>query len=448
MQLRIEDLSPVEKKLIVEVPWAAVGAKIDEAYRELGKNVALKGFRKGKVPRNVLEQIYSRQVKSEVAIQLVRESFVTAATQHKLMAVAEPRLESKIDIQRGKPFAFEAVVEVRGDVVAKDYKGLSLTRRPLKVEDAAVDAALTELRREHTELKPIEGRDILTAADVVAVALKGTLGEHTIDRPQLTFDLGDDERQALPGLNAALIGLPTSAKDHPIKIDIPADHGDPQIAGKTADLAVTVLDARSKDVPALDDEFAKDTGRGATMAELRAALKADIEARVGEDIQDEVRKHALKELVQKNPIPVAQSLVERAVESTFHRFQRMLGMKPGQGGGLDDGLRESLRPGALDEVRGQLLLEAVAEQEKLEVGEDEIDARLARIGKMGNQAPGKLKAEMDRDGRLDNLRFQLRQEKTLDFLISKATVVEKEPEPEPAAPQVDPANAPSAPSAP
>jgi trigger factor len=430
MQLRIEDVSPVEKKLIVEVPWAAVGARIDEAYRELSKSVALKGFRKGKVPRNVLEQMYGRQIKGEVAVQLVRESFVTPATEHKLMAVAEPRLESKLDIERGKPFAFQATVEVRGDVVAKDYTGMSLTRRPLKVDDAAVDAALAELRREHTELKPIEGRDLLTAADVAALSIKGTLGEHVIDRPQLTIDLGDDERQPLPGLNKAIIGLKVDAKDQAIKVAIPADHGDEQIAGKTAELTVSILDARTKDVPALDDEFAKDTGRGDTLAALRAALRADIEARVGEDIQDEVRKQALKALVQKNPIPVAGSLVERTVENTFNRFQRMLGMKSGEGIGLDDGMRESLRPGALDEVRGQLLLEAVAEQEKLEVGDDEIDARIARISKMNNQAPGKLKAEMTRDGRLENLQFQLRQEKTLDFLVSKAKVVEKEPEPE------------------
>jgi trigger factor len=429
MQLRVEDVSPVEKKLIVEVPWAAVGARIDEAYRELAKSVALKGFRKGKVPRNVLEQMYGRQVKGEVAIQLVRESFVTAATEHKLQAVAEPRLESRIDIERGKPFAFEAIVEVRGDVVAKDYAGLDLTRRPIKVDDAAVDAALAELRREHTELRPIEGRDTLGRDDVVALSVKGTLGEHAIDRPQLTFDLGDEDRQPLPGLGAALVGLPIAAADQALSLAIPADHPDPSIAGKTAELTISVLDARTKDVPALDDEFAKDVGRGDTLAELRAALRKDIEAKVAEDVQDETRKQALRALVERNPIPVAGSLVERAVESTFHRFQRMLGMPAGQGPGLDDGLRESLRPSALDEVRGQLLLEAVADQEKIDVAEGEVDERVARLGKLQNQPIGKLKADMDRDGRLDNLRFQLRQEKTLDFIVSKATVTEREPEP-------------------
>jgi trigger factor len=443
MQVRIEDVSPVEKKLIVEVPWLAVGARIDQAYRELSKTVALKGFRKGKVPRNVLERMFGRQVRGEVATQLVRESFVTAATEHKLMAVAEPRLESMHDIKSGEPFAFEAIVEVRGDVVAKDYTGMELFRRPLKVDDGAVDAALEQLRREHTELHPIEGRDTLTVEDVVAVAIKGTLGEHTIDRPQLTFDLGDTSREPLPGLITALIGLKIGATDEKLTLPVPADHPDPQIAGQTAELTVTVTDARVKDVPDLDDEFAKDTGRAETLAELREVVRKDIAARLGEDIQDEVRKHALKELVKRNQIPVAGSLIERAVESTFNRFQRMLGMQAGQAGELDDGLRESLRPGALDEVRGQLLLEAVADQEKLEVDEAALTARVERLAKMQNQQPGRLRAEMDRDGRLDNLRFQVRQEATLDFLIGKATVVEKEPEPEPEEPAGEPDDQPT-----
>jgi trigger factor len=444
MQLRIEDVSPVEKKLIVEVPWTAVGPRIDDAYRELSKTVALKGFRKGKVPRPVLEQMFGRQVRGEVATQLVRESFVTAATQHKLMPVAEPRLSSMGDITRGQPFAFEAMIEVRGEVVAKDYVGMALTRRPIKVEDAAVEAALVELRREHTELRPIEGREALTADDVVALSVKGTLGEHAIDRPQVTFDLGDKDREPLPGLAAAVIGLPVAAQDAAIKVAIPAEHPDASIAGKTAELVVSVLDARVKDVPAMDDEFAKDTGKATTMAELREALRAEIAARLLEDAQDETRKQALRELVKRNPIPVAASLVERTVESTFARFQRMLGGQGAAGGmKLDDGLRESLRPGALDEVRGQLLLEAVADQEQLEVADADLDARIALIAKHGDQtkSAGKLKTEMERDGRLDNLRFQLRQEKTLDLLVAKGKVTEKEPDPEPA--PGDAANAPT-----
>src|SRR5580698_11308647 len=129
MQVRIEDVSPVEKKMFVEIPWEIVSVKLGNAYRELGKGAALKGFRKGKVPRPVLEQVYGQRVHAEVAYELVRESFFKANQEHSLEAVAEPRVEEAAPIKKGQPFTFQAIIEVRGVVTPKDYKGLEIERR-------------------------------------------------------------------------------------------------------------------------------------------------------------------------------------------------------------------------------------------------------------------------------------------------------------------------------
>src|SRR5580765_2732996 len=133
MQVRIEDVSPVEKKMVVEIPWETVSEKLGNAYRELGKGVALKGFRKGKVPRPVLEQVYGQRVNAEVAYELVRESFVKASQEHNLAAVAEPRVEEAAPIKKGQPFAFAAIIEIRGKVTPQDYTGLAIERRRLDV---------------------------------------------------------------------------------------------------------------------------------------------------------------------------------------------------------------------------------------------------------------------------------------------------------------------------
>src|SRR5262249_13295399 len=167
MQVRIEDVSPVEKKLFVEVPWETVSAKLGEAYKDLGKGVALKGFRKGKVPRPVLEQVYGQRVNAEVAYQLVRESFFKASEEHSLAAVAEPRVGEAAPIKKGQPFTFSAIVEIRGEVVPQDYKALPIEKRRLDVKQEAVDEALAQLRREHTELRPIEGREVTAPGDIV-----------------------------------------------------------------------------------------------------------------------------------------------------------------------------------------------------------------------------------------------------------------------------------------
>jgi trigger factor len=435
MQVKIEDVSPVEKKLIVSVPWMTVDSRMGDAFRELAKSVNLKGFRKGKVPRTVLERMFGKRVRAEVAVQLVRESFVTAVTEHNLQAVSEPRVEDVPEIKTGQPFSFAAVVEVRGDIEVGEWKGMQLGKRPVKLDESAVDMALQQLREEQTELRPIENREQLADGDVVAVSVKGSVGEHPIDWPQLVVDLASGRGERLPGLSKALIGLPIKSEGHALELKLPDEEEHHELRGQTANLTVSVLDAREKDVPELDDELAKDTGRAETLDELRAAVRKELEERVRTDIRDEVRKDALAELVKRNPIPVAASLVDRAVESKYQRLRQMLGMEPGEGGELDSDLREKLRSSSLDEVRGQLLLDSIANAENIEVAAEEIDERVARLARAQGQQPGRLRQEMERDGRLDGLSFQIRQEKTLDRLIEHAEVTEREPPPpEPEAP--------------
>jgi trigger factor len=427
MQVRIEDVSPVEKKMRVEIPWEAVSEKLGAAYRELAKDAALKGFRKGKVPRPVLEQVYGPRVTAEVASQIVRESFYRATEEHKLVAVADPRVEEASPIKKGQPFTFAAIIEVRGEIVPQGYKGLEIERRRLDIPESAVDEALAQLVREHTELRPVEGRELTTAGDVVGLTINGTIGEHQISQPQFAVDLDDADREPLPGLRAALTGIPLDTKDKTYEVEIPEDHKDESLRGRKAHLTFTVLEVRTKDVPALDDEFAKDTGKGETLAELKAAIRKELEAKELETINREAREGALRELIKGNQIPVATSLIERSVEMQYQRLRQMLGMPPERNlAGLGAELREKMRPAGADEVRGQLLLEAISDSEKLEISSDELDAHIVATAKARNTPPAKLRAEWQRDGRLDNVAYSLRQDKVLAFLVDHAKVTEVE----------------------
>ena len=440
MQVRIEDVSPVEKKLVVEIPWETVSQRLGNAYKELGKGVALKGFRKGKVPRPVLEQVYGQRVNSEVAYELVRESFFRANQEHQLAAVAEPRIEEAAPIKKGQPFTFRAIIEVRGEVVPHDYKGLEIERRKLNVPESAVEEALAQLRREHTELRPIEGRDVTAAGDIVGLSVTGTIGEHQINQPQFAVDLDDAEREPLPGMREALLGIAIDTKDKQIEIEVPEDYKDESIRGRKAQLTVTILEVRSKEVPALDDEFAKDTGKADTLEGLRAALRKELEGREQEAIDREAREGVLRELIKKNQIPVASSLVERAVEMQYQRLRQMLGMKPDRNNptaGLTEDLREKLRPAGADEVRGQLLLEAIADKENIAVTDEELGKHIEGMAKARNVAPAKLRAELQRDGRIDNVTYSLRQDKVLKFLVDSAQITEVEKLSQPGTPVPD-----------
>jgi trigger factor len=427
MQVRIEEVSPVEKKMFVEIPWETVSQKLNDSYRELSKGVALKGFRKGKVPRPVLEQVYGQRVNAEVAYELVRESFFRANQEHNLAAVAEPRVEEAAPIKKGQPFTFAAIIEVRGEVTPQDYKGLAIERRKLNIPDSAVEDALAQLRREHTELRPIEGRDTTAAGDIIGLSITGTIGEHQINQPQFAVDLDDEEREPLPGIRQALLGIPLDTKDKKIEIQVPDDHKDDSIKGRKAELTVTILEARAKDVPELDDEFAKDTGKADTLDGLRAALRKELEDKEQSVIDREAREAVLREVIKKNQIPVASSLVERAVEMQYQRLRQMLGMKPERGSaGLTADLKDKMRPAGADEVRGQLLLEAIADKEGLTVTDEELGKHVENTAKARNMAPAKLRAEWQRDGRLDSVTYSLRQDKVLDFLVKTASITEVE----------------------
>ncbi len=435
MQVRIEDVSPVEKKLFVEVPWDTVSTKLGQAYRELGKDVALKGFRKGKVPRPVLEQVYGPRVNAEVAYQLVRESFFQAASSHKLDAVAEPRVEDAAPIKKGQPFVFSAIVEVRGVIDPQGYTGLAIERRKLAVPDSAVDEAIKALQREHTELLPITERTVTAASDVVEMSISGTIGEHPISQPKFAIDLESLETEPLPGLCAALVGLPLDTKDKVVELDVPADHKEENLRGRHAHLTVSFSEVRAKAVPELDDEFAKDTGRAETLDGLRAAIRKDLEEREQSVIQREAKEGALRALVKVNQIPVASSLVERAVEIQYGRMRQMLGMKPDQNlAGLGEELRAKLRAGGADEVRGQLLLEVIGERENIEVSDAEVEAYVIETARARDVPPARLRAEWQREGRLDGVRFSMRQDKILELLVSKAVVTEVDKLTEPAPP--------------
>src|SRR3954453_1060160 len=199
MQITIEDLSPVEKRVEFELPWTDVVPKLEKAYDSLRRGVKLPGFRPGKVPRALLEKMYKRQVEEEVARGLVEHSIGQAIRENQIQPVAPPTVE-ELEIKDGAPFKFTARVEVRSQVTPKDYTGLPLSRRPAAVTDEQITEALEGYRRRLTEYKPVEGRTETGDTDVVLVELSGRIGEPKVKRREVGIDPENDGEGPLPGL--------------------------------------------------------------------------------------------------------------------------------------------------------------------------------------------------------------------------------------------------------
>jgi trigger factor len=433
MQLTIEDISPVEKRVDFEVPWSDVAPKLEKAYNDLRKEVRLKGFRPGKVPRAIVEKLYRQKVEHDVAQELVEFSVGQAIQEQQIQPVA-PLEVDKYEIKVGSPFKFTAKVEVRSQVNPKDYAGVALARRPAKVDEAQVTAALEGYQRRLTEYKPVEGRTEAQPTDLLMIEVHGKIGEHKVKRNSFGVNLEDQTGGPLPGLAERLQGVSLTATDLEVKYKLPEDLPQKELAGREVNLRVTVKDAREKKPRALDDEFAKDTGEAETLEGLKDKLRQRLLEADEQRIASELRLQLVKELVARNDFPIAPALVERHAGAIVNRALQQLMMA-----GVD--VQAGLEAGAIDvakmkvefrteaeaEARGTILLQAIAEREGLSVGDADLQKRIGEIAASRQENAKKLRADMERDGHLPSLRLQLLEQKTLDMLIAQAKITDEDP---------------------
>jgi trigger factor len=431
MQITIEDLSPVEKRVEFELPWTDVAPKLDKAYDALRRDVRLPGFRPGKVPRALLERMYRRQVEDEVARDLVEHSLGQAIQENQIQPVAPPAV-AEIEIRNGEPFKFSARVEVRSQVTPQDYAGIPLSRRPPKVTDEQVAEALEGYRRRLTQFKPVEGRKETAETDLVQVELSGRVGEHKIKRREVLVDLEDDTTGPLPGLAGRLRGKPIGGDHVEVDYTLPAEGPAPELAGRHVHLHVTIKEARQKQVPALDDELAKDTGEAETLDGLRAKVREKLIETDRQRIKRELSQALVKEIVKRNSFPVAPALVDRYAQAIVNRAKSQLQMMGVDVEGVDDQkMRAEMQVEAEEEARGAILLQAIAEREGITVGDADLQKRIAELAAARNENPKELRAQLDKDHRIHQIEAQIREQKTLDLLISQAKITDGEALPDP-----------------
>ena len=428
MQITIEDLSPVEKRVEFELPWSDVAPKLDKAYDALRKGVRLPGFRPGKVPRALVEKMYKRQVEDDVARELVETSLGQAIRENQLQPVAPPTVD-ELEIKSGAPFKFRARVEVRSQVTPKDYSGIPLMRRSPKVTDEQVTEALENYRRRMTQYKPVENRKETGDTDLVLIEVSGRVGEHKLKKRQVAVDLENELEGPLPGLASRLRGKPIGGE--PIEVDytLPGEGIAAELTGKSVHLHVTIKEAREKQVPALDDELAKDTGEAETLDGLRDKIRERLLESERQTIQRELGQALIKELVKRNEFPIAPALVDRYAQMMVSRAKQQLARMGIDVEAIDDDrMRVEMRSEAEQEARGAILVQAIAEREGITVGDADLQKRLAELAASRGENAKQLRAELEKNNAIHQLEGQIREQKTLELLISQAKITDGEPE--------------------
>jgi trigger factor len=432
MQITIEDISPVEKRVDFELPWRDVAPKLEKAYDKLRREVHLKGFRPGRVPRSIIERLYKPQVEDEVSRELVELSLGQAIEENQIQPVAPPRVD-KLEMKSGEPFRFSARVEVRSQIAPKDYSGIPLERRAAKVTDEDINNALEGYRRQLTQYKPVEGRTTTADNDVLVAEVHGRIGEHKVKKNTVMVDLADENAGGVPGLAARLRGVPVDQPHHEVRYEVPADTTVQSLAGKEVNLHVTIKEVRERKQPGLDDELAKDTGEADTLEELKQKIRDRLLEQDRQRIKQEMSAALSKEIVARNPFPIAPALVDRHADALVQRARAQLMMAgidlDDAGAGIDLGrMKDEVKGEAEQQARAAILIAAIAEREGIQVSDADVQKRIAELATARQENVKKLRAELDRTGRIHGVRAQILEEKTLDMLLGQAKIADADPD--------------------
>jgi trigger factor len=428
MKINVESVSPVERKVTIEIDPDRVAKELEKAYVALGRRVKLRGFRPGKAPRKVLERNFKEQVEGEVVEKLVSSTFSEAVREQAIDAVAPPAVSlAEGGIAAGQPLRYTARVEVKPTISPKDYRGLAVTRKPPEVTDGMLSDELGKLQDRMAELVPAEGRFEAQDGDWAVVDHEGTIDGKPFEGSKAE---GVTVKVA-PGAisDGNLEALKGKKLGETVEIEEPfaADHRNPALRGKVAKMTVTLRGLKTRQVPALDDAFAKQVGiEGVeSLEQLRARIRADLERREKRRADNELKDALVKGALEKNEFEVPPAMVERAIdamiEGAAERFARS-GIDIRQLGLDTSRMRADLREQALLQVRGALLLEAIADAEKLEVTDEDLEAEIARLAEEIGAPLAKVRQQMRGADAKQALSHRVREEKAIALLSSQATI--------------------------
>ena len=422
MQINVEDVSPLTRKMTITLPETQVAQELDAAYRKLNSEVSLKGFRKGKVPRQVLEKNYRPKVEYDLADKLIQDTYFDALEKSRIDAVVHPDIRERKFVDNGT-FVYTVEVDVRPQFELVEYKGLEIEQPALEVTDEEIAQELEALRKQMAPMQSVE--DLALKKGHLAVIdfqgyhngtpLKQVVGEN------YSVEVGSG--QYGKEFEEKLLGL-KKGEEASQEIDFPANFANPILAGKKVEFKINVKDVKERLLPALDDEFAKEVGENfANLDELKAhirekKLQAKKDAQRG-DLTDKL----MKALIETHDFEIPPRLVAYEIEAMIKELESNLerqGMTLEAAGLNRDALVEQYKLAAQARVKGDFLLKKVAEKEGLKLENEDIDKGFKRISEQYSMSVSEVKKYFAHRDDLLPFMAELLNEKILSFLLDAA----------------------------
>jgi trigger factor len=425
IRVQTSEESSVLRTLAVEVDAKRVKRAFDRAYRDLAKNVAVKGFRPGKAPRSVLERLYGASVVEQIERTLVGETLSDAIEQTGLEPVAEPAVEAA-KLLPDEDFRYTARVEVKPGIELPDLTGLPAKKPHVEVGDEEIEREIEALRQRNAPVVEEPEGTLLASGHIATLDFVGRIeGKPFQGGSGQGVDLEIGSGQFIPGFEEQLVGA-VSGEDREVTVSFPEQYANAELAGKQAVFAAHVVAVKRRELPALDDDFAKDLGDFETLEDLRARIRADITAAREQAAKAELQRTLLESLVARTSFDVPPGMIERQLQQQLRSAREQLEARVPEEEllGQLERWKEQWRESAERKVREGLLLEAVAQAEGLSVSPEEIEVRIREMAAQQGLDPERLRKTFGGEVFDRALEAQMADEKALEFLAARAKVEE------------------------
>jgi len=410
------------RELDLEIPAEEVSKAMERVAKEFARVARVPGFRPGKAPVSLIRRRFADDIKGEVLQTLVPERVEKAVSDQKLTPVSQPQVD-KLDFAEGQPLKFRAVFEVLPDFELGNYKALEIEMPEMKITDEDVSKTLEEMRERAAAFAPVEGRAVENG-DFVQLKLIGTPagGGDPLQADSVLCHIGAEE--TMEPFNVNLRGANIADRKN-FDVEYPADYPDAKLAGKTYHYAVEVLGIKTKKLPELNDEFAKDVSDAATLDELKKKVSDGLEHQRTHRQKEVQHEKILAEIVKLHDIPVPESLVERQMDVRLERVVRSLAAQ-----GVDPravnvdwvALRRRQQERATDDVKAELIIDRIATAENIDVTEEDLQRELEHMAGHSGESADAIRARLTKQGTLDRMKAKLRSDKTLDWLAQNSRI--------------------------
>ena len=419
---KVEKLEKNTVKLTIEVPAEELEKALQEAYNRQKKNISMPGFRKGKVPRAMIEKMYGVDVFYEDAANaLMQQNYAAAVDESGIDIVSRPTVDV-VQIEKGKPFIFTAEVAVKPEVTLGKYMGVTVTKIDTSVSDEEVDEALEKERNNNARTINVTDRPVAQGDTAVidfegfvdGVAFEGGKGEnHSLEIGSHTFiDTFEDQ---LVGKNVG--------DEVDVNVTFPEQYQAADLAGKPATFKVKINEIKAKELPELDDEFAKDVSEFDTLAEYKESLKKDLEKKKQDEAKRTKEDEAIQKIIDKSKMEIPEAMIDTQCETMIEEFAQRIaqsGLSMDQylqfSGLTVDGLKEQVRPEALTRIQSSLVLEQIAKEENIEVSDADVDAEIEKMAKNYGMEADKLKEYMG-EGEKESMKRELAITKAVELIM-------------------------------